>query len=163
MSRIEVRGVIVPSEFDLDWLAQYIERGLFTPESYFRRALASVPAGEALDIYINSPGGSVFAANEIINAVREWKAATGQAVTVTLGAMAVRKTLANSKRHPTIGNDVVIYANATILGGNTVVGDGSIIGGNVWLTTSVPPRSVVQFSSTVEQRRPDDDGIEFHI
>lgn len=81
---------------------------------------------------------------------------------VTLGAMAVKKTLANSKRHPTIGNDVVIYANATILGGNTVVGDGSIIGGNVWLTSSVPPRSVVQFSSRVEQRG-GDDGIEFHI
>jgi serine O-acetyltransferase len=82
---------------------------------------------------------------------------------VTLGAMAVSKKLANRKRHPTIGNDVVIYANATILGGSTVVGDGSVIGGNVWLTSSVPPRSVVQFSSRVEQRGADDDGIEFHI
>jgi serine O-acetyltransferase len=82
---------------------------------------------------------------------------------VTLGAMAVSKKLANRKRHPTIGNDVVIYANATILGGTTVVGDGSIIGGNVWLTASVPPRSVVQFSSRVEQRASEDDGLEFHI
>ena len=81
---------------------------------------------------------------------------------VTLGALAVSKGLANTKRHPTIGNDVVLYANATILGGKTVVGDGSIIGGNVWLTKSVPPRSVVQFSSRVEQR-PADDGLEFHI
>jgi serine O-acetyltransferase len=81
---------------------------------------------------------------------------------VTLGALAVSKRLANTKRHPTIGNDVVIYANATILGGNTVVGDGSIIGGNVWLTHSVPPRSVVQFSSRVEKRG-GDDGLEFHI
>jgi serine O-acetyltransferase len=81
---------------------------------------------------------------------------------VTLGALAVSKHLANRKRHPTIGNDVVLYANATILGGNTVVGDGSIVGGNVWLTSSVPPRSVVQFSSTVAQR-PADDGLEFHI
>lgn len=81
---------------------------------------------------------------------------------VTLGALAVSKHLANRKRHPTIGNDVVLYANATILGGNTVVGDGSIVGGNVWLTTSVPPRSVVQFASTVAQR-PTDDGLEFHI
>ena len=81
---------------------------------------------------------------------------------VTLGAMAVSKRLARHKRHPTIGNDVVLYANATILGGETVVGDGSIIGGNVWLTSSVPPRSVVQFTSTVGQR-PADDGIEFHI
>lgn len=81
---------------------------------------------------------------------------------VTLGAMAVSKKLANSKRHPTIGDDVVIYANATILGGTTVVGEGSVVGGNVWLTSSVPPRSVVQFSSRVEQRG-GDDGIEFHI
>ena len=82
---------------------------------------------------------------------------------VTLGALAVSKQLARKKRHPTIGNDVVIYANATILGGNTEIGDGSIIGGNVWLTNSVPPRSVVQFSSRVEQRAADDDGLEFHI
>ena len=82
---------------------------------------------------------------------------------VTLGAMAVSKKLANTKRHPTIGNDVVVYANATILGGNTHVGDGSIIGGNVWLTSSVPARSVVQFTSRVEQRTPVDDGLEFHI
>ncbi len=82
---------------------------------------------------------------------------------VTLGALAVSKRMANRKRHPTIGNDVVIYANATILGGNTLIGDGSVIGGNVWLTASVPPRSVVQFSSRVEQRAPEDDGLEFHI
>ena len=81
---------------------------------------------------------------------------------VTLGALAVSKKLASKKRHPTIGHDVVIYANATILGGQTVVGDGSIIGGNVWLTASVPPRSVVQFSSRVEPRAMDD-GLEFHI
>ena len=81
---------------------------------------------------------------------------------VTLGAHAVSKKLAHQKRHPTIGNDVVVYANATILGGTTVIGGGSIIGGNVWMTSSVPPRSVVQFSSRVEQR-PADDGLEFHI
>lgn len=62
---------------------------------------------------------------------------------VTLGALSVDKTMANAKRHPTIERDVVIYANATILGGDTVVGAGSIIGGNVWLTSSVPPRSRV--------------------
>ena len=44
--------------------------------------------------------------------------------------------MARTKRHPTIGDDVVIYANATILGGDTVIGDGSRIGGNVWLTRS---------------------------
>ncbi len=71
---------------------------------------------------------------------------------VTLGALAVSKKLQHHKRHPTIGNDVVIYANATILGGLTIVGDGSVIGGNVWLTSSVPAGSVVQFTSQVEPR-----------
>jgi serine O-acetyltransferase len=47
------------------------------------------------------------------------------------------------KRHPTVEDGVVIYANATILGGNTVIGRGSTIGGNVFLTESVPPNSVV--------------------
>lgn len=47
------------------------------------------------------------------------------------------------KRHPTIEDDVVIYAGATILGGNTVIGRGSVIGGNVWLARSVEPGSTV--------------------
>jgi serine O-acetyltransferase len=68
---------------------------------------------------------------------------------VTLGALSVDKSLADTKRHPTIEKDVVIYANATILGGSTVVGAGSIIGGNVWLTTSVPTNSRVYHRSDV--------------
>lgn len=62
---------------------------------------------------------------------------------VTLGALSVDKSLANKKRHPTIERDVVIYANATILGGQTVIGAGSVVGGNVWLTESVSPGSRV--------------------
>jgi serine O-acetyltransferase len=62
---------------------------------------------------------------------------------VTLGALSVKKKLQSIKRHPTIDDDVVIYANATILGGETVVGKGSMIGGNVWLTESVRPGSIV--------------------
>ncbi len=62
---------------------------------------------------------------------------------VTLGALSVDKKLAKSKRHPTIEDNVVIYAQAVILGGDTVVGHHSVIGGNVWLTHSVPPYSVV--------------------
>jgi len=71
---------------------------------------------------------------------------------VTLGALAVHKRLAQSKRHPTIGDDVVIYANATILGGDTVVGARTVIGGNVWLTHSVPDDSLVQFEAPVRTR-----------
>ena len=62
---------------------------------------------------------------------------------VTLGALSVRKDLARTRRHPTVEHDVVIYANATILGGDTVVGHSSVIGGNVWLTHSVPPHSII--------------------
>jgi serine O-acetyltransferase len=60
---------------------------------------------------------------------------------VTLGALSVAKDMANSKRHPTIEHDVVIYANATILGGDTVIGAGSVVGGNVWIVESVPAES----------------------
>jgi len=62
---------------------------------------------------------------------------------VTLGALSVRKTESGKKRHPTIEDNVTIYANATILGGETVIGSGSIIGGSVWITQSVPPRSMI--------------------
>lgn len=65
---------------------------------------------------------------------------------VTLGALSFRKDaeghlVKGIKRHPNVEDDVIIYANATILGGDTVIGKGSIIGGNVWLTHSVPPGS----------------------
>jgi serine O-acetyltransferase len=70
---------------------------------------------------------------------------------VTLGALSVRDrgrsdlTAAKlqRKRHPTIEDDVIIYANATILGGNTVIGQGAVVGGNAWITYSVPPRTRV--------------------
>jgi serine O-acetyltransferase len=62
---------------------------------------------------------------------------------VTLGALSVDKGMASLKRHPTIEDDVILYSNATILGGETVVGHHSIIGGNVWLTNSVPAGSLV--------------------
>jgi len=61
---------------------------------------------------------------------------------VTLGALSLPhdagKKMRNKKRHPTIEDNVIIYANTTILGGETIIGEGSIIGGNIWLTESVP-------------------------
>lgn len=62
---------------------------------------------------------------------------------VTLGALSVDKSMANTKRHPTVEDNVVIYSGATILGGETIIGHDSIIGGNVWLTKSLPPNSRV--------------------
>jgi serine O-acetyltransferase len=84
---------------------------------------------------------------------------------VTLGALQVSRTLRNKKRHPTIGDNVVIYAGATILGGNTFVGADSVVGGNVWLTESVPAGSVVYHKSEVHVRTNGhvDGALEFHI
>lgn len=68
---------------------------------------------------------------------------------VTLGALTVSKDKASEKRHPTIEDDVVIYANATILGGNTTIGKGAVIGGNVWITNSIPAQSLVFHKSEI--------------
>lgn len=62
---------------------------------------------------------------------------------VTLGALQVSKDMKDQKRHPTVEDNVTIYAGATILGGETIIGKNSTIGGNVWLTKSVPDNSIV--------------------
>jgi serine O-acetyltransferase len=68
---------------------------------------------------------------------------------VTLGALSVDKSKASKKRHPTIEDNVVLYSGCTILGGDTVVGRNSVIGGNVWLTESIAPFSVVYHKSEI--------------
>ncbi len=68
---------------------------------------------------------------------------------VTLGALQVSKDMKDQKRHPTVEDHVTIYAGSTILGGETVIGAHSTIGGNVWLTKSVPPNSLVYQNSRV--------------
>lgn len=83
---------------------------------------------------------------------------------VTIGALVVEKNLANIKRHPTIEDNVVVYANATILGGRTTVGHDSVIGGNAWITESIPPFSMVGRLSEVRPRRSNPDGeLEYYI
>ncbi|MFN0019314.1 MAG: serine O-acetyltransferase EpsC [Pirellulaceae bacterium] len=67
---------------------------------------------------------------------------------VTLGALSFAtdddgNLVRGHKRHPTIEDRVVIYANATVLGGKTVVGHHSVIGSSVWLTSSVEPHTTV--------------------
>lgn len=69
---------------------------------------------------------------------------------VTLGALSVKKDMRDVKRHPTVEDHVVIYSGATILGGQAVIGHHSIIGGNVWLTKSVPPHSTVYHKPLIE-------------
>jgi len=84
---------------------------------------------------------------------------------VTLGALSVDKSLANTKRHPTIEDNVIIYAQAVILGGDTIIGHDSVVGGNSWLTRSVPPFSFVYTETKVNVRTPNETngGIDYVI
>jgi len=68
---------------------------------------------------------------------------------VTLGAFTVRKEDAKTKRHPTIEDNVTIYAGSTILGGTTVIGHDSIIGGRTWIIKSIPPFSMVYHKNQI--------------
>jgi serine O-acetyltransferase len=80
---------------------------------------------------------------------------------VTLGALSFPRDAAGNiirgmKRHPTLEDEVVVYANATILGGDTVIGRSAVIGSNVWLTQSVAPYTVVALEKpSLRMRGPD--------
>jgi serine O-acetyltransferase len=74
---------------------------------------------------------------------------------VTLGALSIpqgeNRPTPGHRRHPTLEDDVVIYANATILGGETVIGQGAVIGGNAFVTSSVPPGSKIAGSGRTQR------------
>ncbi|MPQ34063.1 serine acetyltransferase [Clostridium estertheticum] len=77
---------------------------------------------------------------------------------VTLGALSLKKNklgkiIKGGKRHPTLKDNVVVYANATILGGDTVIGENSIIGGNAWIIHSVEENTVVTINNPKLQFR----------
>ncbi len=82
---------------------------------------------------------------------------------VTLGALSVQKALAKNKRHPTIGDNVVIYANATILGGETIIGHDTVVGASAWVTEPVPAFSVVGRHSEVRTRKTKEEEMDFNI
>lgn len=107
-----------------------------------------------IDIHPGAEIGSAFAIDHGTGIVVGETTVIGNNVKlyqgVTLGALNVEKSLASSKRHPTVEDEVVIYSGATILGGDTVIGKGSIIGGNVWLTYSVPANTVVYHKSEIK-------------
>jgi len=71
---------------------------------------------------------------------------------VTLGALNVKKEEAKTKRHPTLEDNVIVYSGTTILGGKTIIGHDSIVGGNVWLTKSIEPYSMVHNLSEIKVR-----------
>ncbi len=102
--------------------------------------------------YIDHGTGIVIGETSIIgNSVKIYQG-------VTLGGISVAKDLASTKRHPTIEDNVCIYANATILGGDIVIGKNSIIGANVWITESVPENSLVTYQTEIKIR-PKKNGI----
>ena len=72
---------------------------------------------------------------------------------VTLGGLSPAKSMSDpaKKRHPTIEDNVIIYSGATILGDATI-GEGSVIGGNVWLVRDVPPKSRIYLQDSSNQR-----------
>ena len=92
---------------------------------------------------------------------------------VTLGALSFQtdgngELVRNMKRHPTIGDRVVIYASATVLGGKTNIGDDSVIGSSVWLTRSVRPKTTVLLEKPKLRMRADetdehDDSFNYQI
>ena len=75
---------------------------------------------------------------------------------VTLGALTTRggQSLRGQRRHPTIEDNVTIYAGASILGGGTVIGRDSVIGSNVFITQSIPPCTTVSVKSQELQYKP---------
>jgi serine O-acetyltransferase len=84
---------------------------------------------------------------------------------VTLGALsfptdADGNLVRNTKRHPTLEDRVVIYANATVLGGQTVIGHDSVIGSSVWLTRSVAPHTTVMLEKPNLRIRGEDDAFD---
>lgn len=79
---------------------------------------------------------------------------------VTLGARSFAtdpagRIVRGQKRHPTLGDRVIVYASATILGGDTIIGNDCVIGGGVFLTRSVPPGHIVQATRPELRERPD--------
>lgn len=71
---------------------------------------------------------------------------------VTLGGLSVNKEDADVKRHPTIEDNVVIYAGATILGGATIIGENSVIGGNTFITKSIAADTKVYYNAEGYQK-----------
>jgi serine O-acetyltransferase len=110
-----------------------------------------------IDIHPGATIGSEFFIDHGTGIVIGESAVIGNRVkmyqSVTIGALSVCKDQAQTKRHPTIEDDVVIYAGATILGGKTTIGHNSVIGGNVWLTNSVPPYSSVNHEDRVRVKQ----------
>ncbi len=112
MSRIKISGAIVPSDYDCDWMADYIEKGVITPESRFRAQLEQAAKDEPLEIHVNSQGGSVFAGAQMANDVKAWQLENSQPVSVVVGALAAS---AASTFALEVGAPVSVYENTRFM------------------------------------------------
>lgn len=107
--RINIRGVIVDSSYDVDYMLSYIQRGVITPESYFRKQLEiAAKSNETADVLVSSYGGNVIAGNDMIVAFKEFSGKK----TVTVGAFAASMA-ANFVLN--CGVDVKCYKNSQFL------------------------------------------------
>jgi len=117
---------------------------ILTEQAHARTGIDIHPAAE-IDEYLCIDHGTGIVIGETTKIGKHVKIYQG----VTLGALSVKKEMAFIKRHPTVEDHVVIYAGATVLGGDTIVGHHSVIGGNVWITESVAPSSLVHHNAEV--------------
>ena len=126
----------------------FYKKGLFL----FARMMAEIAHfNTSIDIHPGAKIAASFCIDHGTGVVIGETAVIGENVKlyqgVTLGAFSVDKSDQDKKRHPTIEDNVTIYAMSTILGGTTVVGANSVIGANVWLTKSVPSGSKIKLST----------------
>lgn len=102
-----------------------------------------------VDIHPGARIGSHFFIDHGTGVVVGETSEIGQHVKLYQGVALIARSLSGGqalrgvKRHPTLGDNVTVYAGTTIMGGDTVIGEGSTIGANVFVTHSVPPRSLV--------------------
>jgi len=124
--RIELRGVILDASFDIEWLDKYVEKGIFTPESRIRSQLkAAAEAGDDVELYISSQGGSVVAGNEIIAAFADYP--HGKSITVGAFAASMAANIALQAGVPVRAHNNTLFlfhgAWGVTIGGRDAHGD----------------------------------------
>ena len=119
---------------------------MMTESAHSKTGIASIPAHIGRYFFIDHGTGVVIGeTTDIGDWVKLYQGVTPGAASFATDAEG--NLIRGQKRHPTIEDRVVVYANATILGGKTVVGHHSVVGSSVWLTTSVPPHTTVTMES----------------
>lgn len=114
---------------------------IITENAHSRTGMDIHPAAQiGSSFFVDHCTGVVIGATAVIgNNVKLYQGVTLGALSLTRGEPGA----AQDKRHPTLEDNVTVYAGASILGGDTVIGEGSVIGGNVWVTRSVPAGSKI--------------------